>query len=69
MYARTEPPLVNWEEHASGTLPAYTDRRRVLCHSAVSAVDGFRVHTLLAFKYVNGMRLPEMSTLRSLFSS
>ena len=63
MYARTEPPLVNWEEHASCTLLAYTDRRRVLCHSAVSVVDGVGVHTLLAFKYVYGMRLPDMSTL------
>ena len=57
MYARTEPPLLHWDEHASGTFPAYNVRRRVLCHSAVSAVDGFRVHTLLAFKYVYGMRL------------
>ena len=57
MYGRTEPALINWQELPPQSVPAYNARRAVLCNSAVSAVDGFKIHTRLSFKYVYGMRL------------
>ena len=57
MYGRQYPPLVDWDKQSRAMLPDYEVRRRVLCHSAVSAVDGFKIHTRLSFKYIYGMRL------------
>ena len=57
MYGRQYPPLVDWDKQSREMLPDYEVRRRVLCHSAVSAVDGFKIHTRLSFKYIYGMRL------------
>ena len=56
-YGRQEPPLVDWQSKCDGATPTYEDRRSMLTNSALSAADGFQIHTRLAFKFIYGMRV------------
>ena len=56
-YSRLSPPLQAWETLAEHQTPTFRVRKRVMCNSAVSAVDGFKVQARLMFKHVYGMRL------------
>lgn len=50
-YGRLQPPLQAWNTRNDHETPSYAVRRSILVNSAVNAVDGFKVHTRLAFKH------------------
>ena len=54
-FQRLEPSLVDWEEEASP--PPYEVRRRILTNSAISCVDGFKIHSTLLFKFLFGLKI------------
>ena len=54
---RLQPPLTGWEEQSADASPSYEIRRRIMANSAISAKDGFKVHTRILFKYILRIRM------------
>ena len=54
---RMQPPLTDWTEKNKDAFPPYEVRRKIMTNSALSANDGFQVHTRLLFKHAFGVRI------------